>query len=1039
MIERVEVVEYGRPAGEVLAAAIASAKDGVALAPVTVIVPSNLAGLSARRRLGAAGGLANVAFVTPPHLAQQLAADQLLERRPLTAPTLGAAVRLALRDTPGPFADIRDHVATEVALAALHAELATVDDATLGHVLDAGGRAAHTAISLHRSIGSHLIGYHDDADLARAATNRTDLAAALAPLGHVVWHLPQPVSAPLVGLVRAVLAERPSSVVVGLTGAPGADRPVEQVCARAGVALPERSTAPPTAPSPPTASDIVSVTDADEEVRAVVRRIVALAEDGVPLDRIGVFHPTRHPYVGLLHQQLDAAGLPSNGPSRRRLHESVAGRTLLAALDLPAQGWRRDRVMAMVSAAPTKRFDGGPTFPTAWESISRAAGVVSGVADWRTKLASHRGRLTRRAGSTGSDVDHERTIEAIEALEQFVSDLSGAIAEVHRSDGWAARSAAAHRLLVSLLGPGHLHGGWPDDEQLAFERVEDTLARLAAVDAIEPDAGPDVFTRALRVELDVPQPRRGRFGEGILFGPLDAAVGHDLDAVFVLGCVEGLLPGARRDDSLLPDSVRRLAGGALELRADRLHHQHRAFLAALASAPPHRRILTTARSDLRGNRHALPSRWLLDSAGALAGRTVHSTDFARLDASGVHHVPSFAAGLVETAVAATLGERDLIEAAAAVATAGSVTGGLAHLPLDAAVRRGLDAQSARRSGAFTPWDGNLSGLPVERAGDRPWSPTRLETWAACGMRYAFTYVLGLGERDDPERVLDLDPLDRGSALHRVLELFIGDVIGADRPEPGEPWSETDEHRLLEIAVEVLDDYERRGRTGRSLHWQLTAADLVAALFAFLQQDNAHRASTNSHPTHVELVFGRAGAQPVILELDDGRRLAFSGAADRVDADVDDPGALHVSDYKSGKGAKFKGLDDDPVQGGTTLQLGIYAEAAAQLLGATSVASRYWIINTDPRFRRLVGYTWTPDRRQRLLDVVGAIVAGIDGGLFPAVPGDWNTFRSTHDNCTYCEFDRVCPRDRGEQHTAKAGAVELRVRAPLAAVAVGESA
>ena len=101
MIERVETATYGRPASEALARTLARVKADEPLAPVTVIVPSNLAGLTARRLLGAgvvgAGGVANVSFVTPFRLAELLAADQLLDTRPLTNPVLGAAVRLALR------------------------------------------------------------------------------------------------------------------------------------------------------------------------------------------------------------------------------------------------------------------------------------------------------------------------------------------------------------------------------------------------------------------------------------------------------------------------------------------------------------------------------------------------------------------------------------------------------------------------------------------------------------------------------------------------------------------------------------------------------------------------------------------------------------------------------------------------------------------------------------------------------------------------------------------------------------------------------
>ena len=105
MITDVQEVAYGRPATEALAAAVAAAKEGRPLHPVTVVVGSNFVGLSARRALVrpelGLRGLANVQFVTPFRLAELLGADQLLGTRPLTKPVLGAAVRRTLATEPG--------------------------------------------------------------------------------------------------------------------------------------------------------------------------------------------------------------------------------------------------------------------------------------------------------------------------------------------------------------------------------------------------------------------------------------------------------------------------------------------------------------------------------------------------------------------------------------------------------------------------------------------------------------------------------------------------------------------------------------------------------------------------------------------------------------------------------------------------------------------------------------------------------------------------------------------------------------------------
>ncbi len=1011
VIDNVHVVAYGRPAGEALAPVIAGVQAGSRLAPVTVVVPSNFAGLAARRLLGSGRlggpGIANVGFLTPFRFAELVAGDQLLDRRPLTNPVLGAAVRRALAEHTGPFASVAHHHATETAIAELYAELSNVDPVGRRAVASAGGVVA-AGVALVEAIDGLLAGYHGEADVARAAASRRDLARALAPFGHVVWYLPAPTTAPLAGFLAAAFATAPSTVVVAETGHAEADAAVWASCARAGVARP----ADAAVVGPPTGEVIVSVTDADDEVRAVVRRIAALVEQGVALDRIGIFHPTPDPYVRLLEHHLAAAGIPANGPSRRPLRDSVAGRTLLDALALPERRWRRDQVMALVADAPVRHGDGlAPA--AAWELRTREIGVVQDLTDWTRKVHGRLAALDRKAEgevSAGRAAAIERERDDLTGLAAFIDELAAAVDAVDSAGTWADKTAAAKVLLVRLLGPGHRHTSWPEIEREAFDRVDDALSRLASLDDIDPTPTSRTFVRALTAELEVARSRTGRFGDGVTYGPVGASVGHDLDAVFVLGCTEGLLPAPRRDEALLPDAARARAGGQLELRADRLHHQHRALLAALAAAPAERRVLTFPRGDLRSGREAVPSRWLLDTASARAGRTVHATDFAALGAPVVDHVDSHLAGLVRAEVHGTLVDRDL---AAVLAHARAGDDPAAH-PVASLVARGLQAQRARRSDAFTEWDGNLAGQPITVSGDEPMSATRFETWSKCGFRYLLGHVLGLADRDEPERILELDALDRGSAVHLVLERFTQEMIDRGPPAPHQPWSAAQRERLFAIAAEVFDELEARGRTGRPLHWELTRADLVALFDAFLDRDDRHRAGFGTTPIAAEMAFGMRGAPPLRITLDDGRVLTFRGSADRVDRTHD--GEVVVLDYKTGRPG-YDILATDPVAAGTLLQLGLYAEVAIAALGAPSATAAYWTVNTrypcEP-----AGYRWTPDRRERFFAVLAHIADGIEGGSFAARPGDWSIFRNAHDNCVYCEFNEVCVRDRGEHAEVK---------------------
>src|SRR3954454_6898765 len=99
-------------------------------------------------------------------------------------------------------------------------------------------------------------------------------------------------------------------------------------------------------------SEVVSASDADDEVRTIVRGVVDAMREGTPLERMAVLYGTEEPYARLLHEQLDAAGIAHNGASVRTLAESVLGRTLLRLFALAGSDFARDDVCALFSAAP---------------------------------------------------------------------------------------------------------------------------------------------------------------------------------------------------------------------------------------------------------------------------------------------------------------------------------------------------------------------------------------------------------------------------------------------------------------------------------------------------------------------------------------------------------------------------------------------------------------------------------------------------------------------------------------------------------------
>ena len=221
---------YGAAAYEALRGVVGEVKGGDPLAPVSVLVPTHLCGVIARRILahGVAGrpGVAGLSVLTVDRLAELIAAPALTGagRRPGTSPVIAAAWRRALAEDPGVFGPVMAHPATVQALAAAHRELREVAAGELDAIAGCGEPIASDLVRLHRRVTGLLAAdWYDTTDLRRAAaTVLRGEPRRGREIGEVVLFLPQE----LAPSATALLRELPAAglrVVAGRTGEERAD------------------------------------------------------------------------------------------------------------------------------------------------------------------------------------------------------------------------------------------------------------------------------------------------------------------------------------------------------------------------------------------------------------------------------------------------------------------------------------------------------------------------------------------------------------------------------------------------------------------------------------------------------------------------------------------------------------------------------------------------------------------------------------------------------------------------------------------------
>ncbi|MBW3537136.1 MAG: PD-(D/E)XK nuclease family protein [Actinobacteria bacterium] len=996
-------VPHGRAVAEAVRDVIGQVKADYPMAPVTVAVHSAWAGLSLRRLLasGALGpvsgdrpGLVNVAFITIARVAELLGAPSLAaaNRSPLPAAVRTEAVWAALQAEPGMFAHAARHPSTVLALDRTYEELRRCPDTLVSALASSSGQRAAEVVRICGAARARLLAWYDETDLAEAALAalKSDGArAAVSELGHVVTAALDPLPPALAEMVAALSDRQPAApTVIDIANS-----------------LPDNPAAGATA--------VITCPDPDEEVRAVIRRIAGELDGGTPLHRMAVLYP-HSSYAQVVHQQLAGAGIPFNGPGIRRLSDTPAGAALAGLLEMAEGDLRRNEVMDWLAAAPILDTEGRLVPSTAWDRVSKVAGVVGGMDQWDARLEAFATASAQRAdefeqGGNGDGGEEwkaaaaRRDAELAGALRTFVTELIERLTVGLPSDAtWSEWCTWACTTLERYLGSAFKHAAWPDVEQDAFVAVIEALQSLAALDELGQTADISAFRSAAAQALQSPAGRVGRFGDGLLVGPLHQGRGLDLDAVWVLGMSEGYVPATGNGAGVLleDDRVSALASvpaaagtRTLDTRQTRQQRQASALEAALASAGAVR-TLTWSRSELRSARPHLPSRWLLAAASSMVGRWTGLEELAELSAPDgdprFSGVVSFASGLASVGLheaPASLHDRDVAELSRWVNGEG---GRLEQHPIShEGPAAAYAATAGERTVPFSVFSGKID--PSRLVLRRRHSATKLETWAACPFRWFLGEALRLSHDEPPEDLIQISARDKGLLVHEILEDYIRAVLD------GEPRSLETASR---IAADAFARFEAKGVTGKSLLWNYDREVIQRELETFLAKDHLE-------PIAAELSFGRSATDnpPVEIEVN-GEVIPFSGSADRVDRDER---GLVVTDYKTGGSDSFTGLKDDPVLRGTRLQLHIYARAARQVHGddSTPVRARYWFVSEKGKFRE-AGVDLDRDA-PRFHEALEVITQGIKQGLFPARPGEDGFYG--FENCSYCDFRKLCPIDR----------------------------
>ena len=1031
---------------------------------MSVIIPSPYVGQVVQHAL-AEDGCANVRLTVLRAIAARVA-RRVVEQEylgSLSGVLEGAAVRQAIRDDDlGVFRKAADQRSLHDALLVLFRELRHFEDPEpILTTLANRGAVAAAAANVFRRYVSLTARHYDVPALARVATSAVSRYGTRLrrDVGAIVLYLALPFDAAEVALLAQLGRHVPIVAGFPCFGEEGADAGqrvvAESLAAALGVDVSEANRADE---EDEAELLLLSAPDPAEEVRQVARRVAADLDDGVPLWKVAVLYAQDEPYGGLIRDALDASGLPWQATIGRPLASSWAARSFLGLLELPERRFERKAVLDWLGGPPP--VDDSAADPllavprSAWERLSRDAQVVEGADQWTRRCRAYAaGRRTRAAQS--ADPEAASGVEHAERIADAIAELERATRPPADDSPWEdfVRWAAELRARYVPLG-----SAWPAAERAASLDVDRAIAGLADAAHFGATTAYREFRLALESALDARRIPDGRTGAGVAVGAVGTTLGASFERVYVVGMGEGALPGRPPADPLTMGD-----GGpdVLDRRRRAREAERRGWLAALSAADGGRAIVSYARSN-GASRATYPSRWLLELAARLEKQDVYASDLERLLADGRPWLVRVAsaydgvarvAGALEAAPDGSPRDRiapsNLADLRLAAVHAWRAAGNdLARHPLatrsDLSLGAALRAVRARRSWAFTPYDGNLAELTgtserMARAfGEGRASATSVERWARCHFQYLLQHVLGVRTTQLPEQQWRINGADRGSLYHDILDVFFRELHAQGRCVAGLTIDAADHARVVAIARDQFVVCETLGKAGHPLAWEVEQEAILADLHALLDREAAWLAETGERPSLFEHRFGfddDPGSWPAAtVTLADGRAVTFRGVIDRVDFGPADrpPRRAVVIDYKSGRADLFAGIEDDPLLDGRHIQLALYtravraalaAEHGADVAASAEIRAEYRFVSSRGGFTRLPVVA-SPALDRRLDRVVQRVADGVRRGVFLPVPGPEQGDRGP-ENCRFCDFDRVCATDRAaiwarKHHAAEEG-------------------
>ncbi|MBP1596203.1 MAG: ATP-dependent nuclease subunit B-like protein [Acidobacteria bacterium] len=784
---------------------------------------------------------------------------------------------------------------------------------------------------------------------------------------------------------------------------------------------------------------LVSVPGESRAAVEVIREVLAAVQQGL----IRGFHEAavilRQPdeEAPVLTEAFRLRGIPyylhgGSAFSRRPLSQAI-----LAIAGLESEAFSRRAVlkaMDLVAAALPPATASAWDVPQ-WRLLTNDPRFLAGVAAWDAATESlvreARGRLRRAEASEASGEDpgdEEYLAHSVPAAQNLLDsavslragwiELRKAAADWPEACSWQEWARLLQERLEPILGKS---ADWP-----AFSPVLDVfhcLGRIPDDAAFRQAASRARMAAALLDALADLASMEGAFERrGVTLLSAAAARGLRFPLVILPGLEEGRFPARLRQDPLLLDSERQKIGRPSRLPLKSLRGEEEKLLFDMAVRSADRRlVLMTSRLDEASDRERIPSQFFLRCAAAARGATVGLQDLTPEEIPGLRSASLDGAGPPKGMIAVDEGEIRLGLIAEDPGRARAVLAEFADVE-PGLLRGPMAYDRARWERRLTGFDGRLLDAELVRSvagtvlGGQV-SASRIEEYAKCPYLFYLRRVQRLEKWREEEPFEGLDPLVRGQVIHAILEEFLRDFAGGKFA--GTSVSQL-QQALSEKSLRALE--EVRPAAMPDLLWEIERDRLLAMLRNWLEFEK-ERENPGCPPMHLERSFGTIHGEaisPAYRVEGRGAAFEFRGRIDRIDG-TRAGGRARVIDYKTGTLPRsMSGGKRTLLMAGEKIQLAVYCGALSvmeDLAGTPCVEGEY--LHLQPGDGQVLPCSYGDlelrEAVRRLPEMLEIIREGMEGGVFFA--RSRGSVRP-EGHCRFCDYLAICGKDRERRESDK---------------------